>query len=428
MGFLSAYHQMMLYLTLFFVVVRIEMSGKGKKPKAGSKEQPAASKDDDRVAQLEAQLKEMQKQANETTAKLKESQSKLEKASKPTGNKKRKIEEEQKDFSEVICKAFKEKTFHTYKFLRDESHEQAFCLQVAKDLNKDEFTGESEEAATKRGEFAQQWCHYLCKEMNGHRNYIQGRVRNKFLDYLDKSGGVMPDYLKFLEILERKLDLNDLANMQLAVFYHDVLLPVVVGKNIFFGKRIRHFMTISEAKTNPDAEHYDITAETEALGVLMIENNLTKWPYLWKLYKNMGIVRGKQDLNVKKDAPEKKEDRAKDTVYESEHPPLRTKFTDQSAGQQRYGSWSLKSAKQYKKMVAKCKKARKSAEAKAWEEKVLAKVREINCIVGKTYEEDQLKKGKKVKKKAADDDESVQDVISISSAASDDSDLAVVEL
>ncbi len=117
MGFLSAYHQMMLYLTLFFVAVRIEMSGKSKKPKAGSKEQPAASKDDDRVAKLEAQLKEMQKQANETTAKLKESQSKLEKASKSTGIKKSKIKEEQKDFSEVIVNCFKEKTFHACKCL-----------------------------------------------------------------------------------------------------------------------------------------------------------------------------------------------------------------------------------------------------------------------------------------------------------------------
>ena len=57
-------------------------------------------------------------------------------------------------------------------------------------------------------------------------------------------------------------------------------MPKMTANARDFSKKIWYYYTISEAKSNPNLCSVDIILETEAFGLLVLENNYKKWPEL----------------------------------------------------------------------------------------------------------------------------------------------------
>ena len=57
-------------------------------------------------------------------------------------------------------------------------------------------------------------------------------------------------------------------------------MPKMMGNGDDHNDKIHYYETISDAKSDPACEEFDVTCEMEAFGLLAIENNYTKWPAL----------------------------------------------------------------------------------------------------------------------------------------------------
>ena len=92
-----------------------------------------------------------------------------------------------------------------------------------------------------------------------------------------------PSMKKLLACMQRKLPVNDPENKYEILYHLDALLPRASGCARAFDKKVRCHATISDAKMDEKAKEEDITAETEAFAMIVLENNCTKWPTLFVL-------------------------------------------------------------------------------------------------------------------------------------------------
>ena len=122
--------------------------------------------------------------------------------------------------------------------------------------------------------------------MNDARNYVQSEIKKSCFAYLnkDKNNG-LPDFRKLILCLQQKLEIN-YENKLAILFYLDWMMPKMTGNGDDYNDKIHYFETISNAKSDPNHEEFDVTCETEAFGLLVIENNYTKWPALQPLEKS----------------------------------------------------------------------------------------------------------------------------------------------
>ena len=151
-------------------------------------------------------------------------------------------------------------------------------------------------------------------------------------------------------------------------------------------KKIRYYETISEAKSDADRPEVDITPETEAFGLLVVENNRKKWMKLKEL--DTPDKKGNRVLKVQigKRADHKDRKESKNYyLYTDEHPDLNTKYTKPNSGSKNNGEWSINGVKPHAIFRKHAHKARNTTDGKKWEADALQFLRRKNEITELTH-------------------------------------------
>ena len=117
------------------------------------------------------------------------------------------------------------------------------------------------------------------KGLNESRNYVSGQIKNALVKIEAKYGvAFTAEDILFCAI-------RCCADPVKFDLYIDCFLPAVAG-NYYWPEKCRHHCKISEAKIAPPGPPgrtklvFCIPPPTEALGVLMVENFLSKWKYI----------------------------------------------------------------------------------------------------------------------------------------------------
>jgi hypothetical protein len=101
--------------------------------------------------------------------------------------------------------------------------------------------------------------------------------------------------------MERKLDMKNAEDKDLAFWYNERFLPKTVGVQGHFCPAIRHYTIISKVSA--------MNAKTEAFGVTVAIGNEAKWNACWKCKQEHGgfkqiIMPLKKDPTTGKEIPE----------------------------------------------------------------------------------------------------------------------------
>ena len=121
-------------------------------------------------------------------------------------------------------------------------------------------------------------------------------------------------------------DRNDATydtKVEFLLWYVDVFLQAAAGHDMF-GPNIRRYKTVTEMVPVNGKRKPNVSASSEAFGILMLENCTPKW----------GHVIPKRIANGNWKVPQYKKD------DESTHPYHNTVFSDRNAGQVTGGGWS----------------------------------------------------------------------------------------
>ena len=164
--------------------------------------------------------------------------------------------------------------------------------------------------------------------------------------WLDSHANTFPPWDKIIRCANGNLSVKNAVNKDASLFYIDVMMLKMMANARDFSKKIWYCYTISEGKSNPNLCSVDITLETEAFGLLVLENNYKKWPELKQLEDSMAH-NGKKSQVVKNKKDEHEDNASTFCFYEDEHPLLKTKYTDPSVGQKEYGGWTTQGIKRY---------------------------------------------------------------------------------
>ena len=292
-------------------------------------------------------------------------------------------------------------TFKKFKFITGEAQEMLLVRAVAHDTGYEDLQPGAENYEANIAKFARIFQGYLVSKLNEERNYVQTRLKKACFAYMDENNGKLPVHQDFLDCANRKLAVNPteqdeiVRNHDAILFYVDELMPLMSGKLKDFNHKVRYYATISEAKKNPMQAESDVTPETEALGLVMLENYRSRWMESWKITSKIPAKDRKKHTRVFRENKGNHKDEDTLYLYETDHPKLKTFYTDSSSGQLRYGGWSKEGIEHYNTFRQVITKARRKPAGKAWEKEVLALLRKENKINGATFEEESKLKGKK---------------------------------
>ena len=237
------------------------------------------------------------------------------------------------------------------------------------------------------------------KSLNNLRSYVQSTMKEKADAWMDKNGGKLPDLKDIKDCAGRRLDLTNRANDPTVLFYFDVMMPKFTGSSKFFAPAVRYFQEVSKAKTDPNCEYVDITVETEAFGLLVLDNCYDKWVEFKRLYDSP--ERNDRKIIIKQESKHGKSiDETEYFVLDAEaNPKLKTKYSITNVGQDKFGGWSEEGLKKYVNYRKVLYNLRKNDKAKEYEAKVLQIMRVANKIKGNNWQEHMASKGQKPKKK-----------------------------
>ncbi len=187
---------------------------------------------------------------------------------------------------------------------------------------------------------------------------------------------------------------------------------------------MRHCATISAAKHNQNDKCLDIEPETEALILVVLENNWSRWKALHECKSENKVAMGsKQVETLERHNPshDKNEDK-KHCIHIKNDPKLATKWTESNSGQKKFGGWSDEGIICCKSAVEIVQKKRSMEEGMKWEADVLALMHEEHGIEANAWKEERKRRGKAARKLDDDDGdvEIVSGVISDGEAESDD--------
>ena len=314
-------------------------------------------------------------------------------------SKKSKLNEE---LMALVRQHVKKITFKTFKFIQTAEQEQMFINAVTDRMKLSEHEGEGNEPAQKRVQFQLLHGKFMKKVLNESRNYVQSQLKNMAYLFMEQNRNTnLPPMKDLLQCLQRKLPISD-ANEQSIIFYFDYMMPKATGVGEDYNEKIRYYETISKAKSDPDREEVDITPETEAYCLLVVENNYKKWMKLKELdtpeLKRNRVL--KVQLGKKENHTER--DEAKHYYLHTEdHLELSTKYTEPNSGSKDNGGWSMDGARRYAAFRKHAHRARNTAEGQKWEAGALEFLRNKNEITEATHALQQKKKGKRVPGSAA---------------------------
>lgn len=125
----------------------------------------------------------------------------------------------------------------------------------------------------KRDSWAVTYSPRITKALNSARNYLTSELK-KVAWHLFKNKKPMPEAKVLLSCATRSCEDDDAC-----IWYWDKIMPKVLGKDAWSDK-VRYYQSISSLKTDDNKRL--VTASTEAMAVIVWENNEKKWPELWE--------------------------------------------------------------------------------------------------------------------------------------------------
>ena len=339
----------------------------------------------DRTSELETELED-------TKCKLANSQALLQNVINDR-NKKAKTGENGLEYKAQVNSAMKDTVFKICKFLTSPEQENQFMEQVVEAMDVASLKGNTDDAVCERGRFMVNYKKHCVSELNSLRGYAQAQMKAVAWEWLGSHGNTLPPLEKIVRCANRNLSPKNAANKDTIMFYVNLMMPKMTGNARDFSNKVRYYYTISEAKSNPNVSLVDITPETEAFGLLVLENNYEKWPELKKLEDALPKNNKKSQV-VKTKKPEHDDNTTTNFFYEDKNPKLKTKYTDPSVGQKEYGGWTTEGIKRYVTFRQSIAYVRKTEGAKTWEAAVLDIIRNERGITELTYELQRKKEGK----------------------------------
>ena len=331
------------------------------------------------------------------------------------------------DWVTIIKTKVKFNTFKKFKFVTDSDGEERVLSEVISLVGLSSLESSGKEGAAQLQLFCTKYASVIMSEINATRNYVQAQVKKVCMAWLAVNSGKLPKMKDIEACYTRTIDLDSEEKQELAVWYVDKFLPACTGNSIDFSPKIRYYETISDAKSDVKCLYPDMTPETEAFGIAVLESNYTKWPKLFDLEKNPEL-HGKKTAILKT----KKEDFVpKEGVryfFLDEHPALQAKYTTPDSGQEKYGGWKDEGVRRWVKIRSAIKKARKSKAGRAWEAKILEVLREINGITMPTHEQQQKLAGKKTENEAKRPKISASELYDDSDDEEDDEEIPATEV
>ena len=287
----------------------------------------------------------------------------------------------------------KDTVFKICKFLTSPEQENHFMEQVLEGMDVASLKGDTNDAICARGQFMVNYKKHCISELNSLCGYAQARMKEVAWEWLGSHGNTLPAWEKIIHCANCNLSVKNATNRDAIMFYVKLMMPKMMGNARDFSNKVRYYYTISEAKTNPNISLVDITPETEAFGLLVLENNYEKWPELKKLEDALPRNNKKsQVVKTKKD--EHEDNTTTNFFYEDENPKLKTKYTDPLVGQKEYGRWMTQGIKQYVTFRKSIAQVRKTPQAKQWGAAALEVLRNAHGITELTYELQRKKEGK----------------------------------
>ncbi len=246
-------------------------------------------------------------------------------------------------------------------------------------------------------EFWDKFANDVNQYINARRNYCQSEVKKTFHAFVSKYP--TPSLPDLFLCFKRRLDPKNPNNHNTIFCWANVILPSSIGNKHDYSENVRFYQTILNAHHRARSNYDDVTPETEAFAMLIVENCYSKWVTQRRLLLEKSAEIGDKRVQI---APEKKPSHDKKGqrtffLYESEHPGLKTKYTKSYGGQQEFGGWTAEGVKRWKELTKACRKYRKTDGGKTWEAVVLELLRQKEGIQGNTADEEKKMKGKKRK-------------------------------
>lgn len=190
------------------------------------------------------------------------------------------------------------------------------------------------------------------KALFARRNYVTSELKKLVSKHFLNKGLPMPTLAQILSCATRTIDVKSPEQMEMFMFYWETILPKMVGSKTW-DRPQKYYTTITKAKVDDDSPSKGkgiITSTSEAMVVLIWENNAVRWPALhaWSA----------KDENRKKTQP------AMNGVYT---------FTD--GGQNEWGGWRGEGLEAFNTYTEQIKLARKTHYCAQLERMTLKKLR-----------------------------------------------------
>ena len=315
--------------------------------------------------------------------------------------KKRKSANLNEELVSLIKSTVRDHVFKKFKFVTNDEQNLALCNATITAMNKEELTGEGPEKDLARTKFQVDYGDTISSSLNNSRNYVQTQTQRSAYEWWESHNKTLPSFKDIADCFQRKLDTTDAENADSILFYCEYFLPKLTGNARDYSDKIRYFQTISEAKSGSNAEHFDITPETEAFGLVLFENYREKWLEIFKIKekikKKAKAKKHRIAVVSKKKSAAHTESGKCEYYYTEDNEKLATKYTDPSSGQKQFGGWTNDGIKKYSSYRIYQIKVRKKDYCAAWETAVKDLLRKERSITEATWELEQKKKGKAAK-------------------------------
>jgi hypothetical protein len=181
------------------------------------------------------------------------------------------------------------------------------------------------------------------KTITDKRNYVQSRTKEAAFAWMADHNGTLPSVQQLKDCALRKINLEDPVDKEVFKWYWTVLLVDAHPTNEW--SNVMMISYPSKAKTEED--NLIITSASEALAVLMIDNNRDKWLAMYKY-----LHTDKKGDKIPKRSKDNKEDEGLKALCNA-------KYTVQDGGQKPFGGWIKEGKQEFVKLKNDIKKAKK---------------------------------------------------------------------
>jgi ribosomal protein S18 len=211
-------------------------------------------------------------------------------------------------------------------------------------------------------EFVDEHAKLINRTITDKRNYVQSRTKEAAFAWMADHNGTLPSVQQLKDCALRKINLEDPVDKEVFKWYWTVLLVDAHTTNEWGNVMMISYP--SQART--DEDKLIITSASEALAVLMLDNNRDKWLAMYKY-----LHTDKKGDKIPKRTKDNKEDDDLKALFNA-------KYTVQDGGQKPFGGWIKQGKQEFVKLKNDIKKAKKEKYFVEVEKKFLEMLRKEN--------------------------------------------------